>query len=194
MGSRIFGEEVSAVAFHGDFAKAHHLQHDMGDPPWVDRYVQHQGRGRRDLPDGVIMNSIPAAGRLVLLGFSDGGDTVARLSQYLYHRILCAIVYESPVKSIRRPAGNFPVLMLWNEGSNRRYSEAASIARARWTANPDRVVAEEMGEGGHTKFVRRPSTWWRGHGWDVGLNPLIVSWVLAGCPEDGFASLTGSLA
>ena len=169
---------VSVVAFHGDFANGEMLREDMGDPDWVDWYVDHQGRGRRDLPDEEIIEELPS-GPLVCVGYSDGGDTVARLSTLIPERFVAAVVYEAPVVSVPAPGGDFPVLSLWNYGSRKAQSELADEAVRKW-AYGRRDFSIHFGKGRHTKWVWR-NPWWLGrrlgHGWDLELNPYIHRWI-----------------
>ena len=171
------------IAFHGDFARPEHLQEDAGDPPWVDLYETYDDtNGYRNIATAGLVKRLKRFEKVILVGYSRGGDLIAWLSHQLQN-IVAAVLYESPVLSAR-PTGRFPVMMCWNEESirkpkwwqllkNKRY-EIAQNSINLWGHN--RNSAELHGRGGHIKRVDRPPLN-RGHGWDVGLNQRIGNWI-----------------
>jgi hypothetical protein len=157
---------MKTYAFHGDFASATDLQQDMGDPPWVDAYVDY----RSDFASDIAQQDAAC-----LVGYSRGGSIIGRLSLSLTN-IVGAVLYESPLFNVDEPGGDFPVLIIWNRHSRRRRSIEAWDALQRWKASGRSVTMLE-GAGTHIKLVGRPSTLFLGHGWDVSLNDKIGTWV-----------------
>jgi len=157
---------MKTYAFHGDFASASDLQQYMGDPPWVDAYVDY----RSDFAAGIAQQDAAC-----LVGYSRGGAIIGNLSLSLTN-IVGAVLYESPLFGVDEPGGTFPVLIIWNGQSRKRRSIEAWDALQRWKSGGRSVTMLE-GSGRHTKPVWRPSTLFRGHGWDVSLNDQIGRWV-----------------
>lgn len=159
---------MKTYAFHGDFASAEDLQADMGDPAWVDEYVDY----RRDFESAIADQD-----SVVLVGYSRGGSIIGELSLRL-RNIRGVVLYESPLFGVDQPGGNFPALVIWNRRSRKRRSIEAWDTLQRWRAG-GRSVTMMDGQGAHLKFVMRPSTAFLGHGWDVSLNSRIAAWVAA---------------
>lgn len=157
---------MKTYAFHGDFASHDDLQKDMGDPPWVDEYVDY----RTDFEYQIARQDA-----VCLVGYSRGGSVIGQLSLSLKN-IVGAVLYESPLFGIDQPGGAFPVLIIWNDRSRRRRSIEAWDTLCRWRAG-GRSVTMLQGSGRHTKLVRRPSTMFIGHGWDTSLNSTVEAWV-----------------
>lgn len=158
---------MKAFAFHGDGARPSDLQSDMGDPGWVDEYVDYRSNGWLD--------RIRAQESVVLIGYSRGGDVIASLSLQL-RNILGVVLYESPLFSVAVPGGRFPALVIWNDNSPRASSKAAEEALAGWRAG-GRSVDVMVGRGRHTKPVWRPRTLFLGHGWDTAINHRVEKWI-----------------
>lgn len=167
----------ATIAFHGDFGTSEGLERDAGYPKWIDLYEQGWRRGRFDL------DYFSAFDSLVLVGYSRGGSHIGHLSTELTN-IAAAVLYESPLIGIDRPGGSFPVLSIWNHAGV-RYPTIwwTRSARKRQKEAEDTIIAWQRdhpvdiihGRGRHTKTV---SYWpFRGHGWDVSLNPYIEQWI-----------------
>jgi dienelactone hydrolase len=146
------------VAFHGDFASPAMLRRDMG-VNWVDHYWDYKR-------DDCELLTQPR--ELVLVAFSRGGSLVGKLASRL-DNIRAAILYEAPLLDASQPAGDFPVLLIWNRFSIRRFTPQARRSRLEWAAMHE--VTEFQGRGFHIKF------WPPGHGWDQRLNPRIEAWL-----------------
>lgn len=170
---------MHTAAFHGDFARPSDLAADAGHPFWIDSYPSYD----RDVGQlDSLVRQLRQHRDLVLIGYSRGGDMVAYLSTILTN-IVAAVVYESPVQSVRRTGGTFPVLQIWNLHSRRRQTRAAKEAYAAWLGpSPHRQVDIFFGIGRHTRPVMRPRTLFRGHGWDTRLNPAIYQWITDNVP------------
>ena len=158
MTNRFSTTSLFVVAFHGDFASPAMLRRDMG-VDWVDHYWDY----RRDSIDVL---SQPRG--LVLVAYSRGGSWVGKLANQL-DNIRAAILYEAPLLDASHPAGDFPVLMIWNRFSLRRFTRQARRTKAEWSQQHS--VSELQGRGFHIKF------WPPGHGWDQQLNPQIQAWI-----------------
>lgn len=159
---------MKTYALPGDFASANDLQRDMGDPPWVDAYVDYRSPFEEDMArqDAVC-----------LVGYSRGGSVIGRLSLTLPN-IVGAVLYESPLFGVDEPGGTFPVMIIWNSHSAPRRTIEAWDALQRWRSR-GRQVRLLSGRGRHIKPVWRPRTLFVGHGWDVSLNDTIGEWVTA---------------
>jgi hypothetical protein len=168
----------------GQGARPRDLQLDMGDPPWVDAYVDY----RRN--PGFV-EEMRRQSAVVLAAYSLGGNVTADLSRVL-DNIIGAVLYESPLLSDVPPGGSFPVLIIWNDGmleedptlpwhseaarrSRRRRKEAQDTLEA-WRAGGRRVDLL-YGRGGHTRWIWRPRTLFQAHNWNRSLNPLIERWI-----------------
>lgn len=167
---------MHVAAFHGDFAQPQDLRDDAGNPDWIDEYPSYERITGRTYPYLVSgMAELRSRERLVLVGYSRGGDVVAWLSTQLTN-IVGAILYESPVLSVHQPGGNFPAALVWNRYSRKSHSVAAEDACYAWGMG-GRHRTLIWGDGKHTRRIWRPRTLFRAHGWDVELNPLLANWV-----------------
>jgi hypothetical protein len=88
--------------------------------------------------------------------------------------IAAAVLYESPLLEIDKPAGLFPVLWIRNDYwafPSREREFSATLAA--WQEGHE--VEERKGKGRHARLV-----WgWPpiGHAWDQSLNQSIGSWI-----------------
>ena len=166
------------IAFHGQGARGSRLKEDMGCPSWVDWYPdwQRDYRGAKHFSSVCIDRGLR---NLVLIGYSLGGDFIARLTwEQVSDFVSCIIVYESPLKHVEhpRPIG-CPVMVIWNNykpRTSRRRQEKADVI-ASWNMrflNTENIIASL---GSHmVKSRRRP---FLRHAWDRSLNPRIEEWV-----------------
>lgn len=159
------------IALHGDYANAEMLKRDVGDfAPMVDCFWDASGwrpakREISKLERYIKSLSEPPT----LIGYSRGGSIIAMLSNK--YPIRAAVLYESPVLDSFSVGGTFPVLQIWNDQgflTGKRAGQARS-AQEVWKRN--HPVTELWGVGTH---IRRDPI---GHGWDVGLNDRIKSWL-----------------
>lgn len=172
---------TTVIALHGQAASGSRLRDDMGRPDWVDWFPDWQ----RDAADAeqfsdVLMDSLRTSQRkLVLIGYSLGGDFIARLTwQRIGDFIGGIVLYESPLLSLDwpRPVG-CPVTIVWNDyvpkSIRRREEKAKSIAN--WSA---RFHKTQHLVGRHTSHVLYS---WRPpfirHAWDTTLNGLLYDWI-----------------
>ena len=154
---------IGVIAFHGDMLPfmngARRLKEDMGDPDYVSHYFQ----GHNVLK---ALGTCVKFDRVYLIGYSRGGQLISTLANAMPYYIAGACVYEAPLRE--RPRGDFPVLQLWNEGSNRRNWRAAEQSRTAWGAREDYQEVVLPNDIGHiTGFLR--------HGFDTRANSLIRS-------------------
>lgn len=170
------GKAMTKVyAFHGDGARPSHLREDMGNPSWVSDYVDWK---RQDTVEVAYDLSMQEA--VVLVGYSSGGGFIADILSHLLDNIAGAILYESPVGQPFPPGGDFPALLLWNQGSWRATSRKADKARKAWRMGGRKVVEpspENWGSGGHSRWIRRPRTLCRAHNWDQSLSAMVERWI-----------------
>ena len=154
---------IGVIAFHGDMLPfmdgAKRLREDMGNPSYVDYYF----RGHNVLKAYIAPLRFD---KVYLVGYSRGGQLISTLANAMPYHIIGACVYEAPVRE--RPRGNFPVLQLWNEGSNRRHWNAAEQSRTAWGAREDYQEVVLPNDIGHMKG-------WLRHGFDTRANSLIRS-------------------
>ncbi len=151
---------MHVVAFHGDFATPSMLRRDMG-VDWVDRYWDYKC-------DEV--DSLRGYEDLVLVAYSRGGATVGKLANTL-NNIRAAVLYEAPLLDAKNPAGEFPVLLIWNSLSLRRFTSEAFRSHSEWALK--HPVTQLRGRGFHIRL------WPPGHGWDRKLNGEIRKWLVA---------------
>lgn len=156
---------MKVVAIHGDGGSARIMRRDMGDPSWVDRYLDWNGQ-----VDAAL--KLAWGGDIVLVGYSRGGAHIAGLAEHLPN-IRAAVIYESPDPGMESVPGNFPALLIWNR-RGRGSTYQGSMSDAAWI-HSRHPVSRMIGKGRHTKFVFG----WPpiGHGWDKSLNPEIESWI-----------------
>ena len=100
--------KATVFAIPGGYLSGRDLCRDMGNPDWVDYYLD------RDHPCELAtrIESI-AEGPIVLIGYSIGGSLIGHLS-LLLGNIVGAVVYESPLIGVDHVGGNFPVLWIEN--------------------------------------------------------------------------------
>ena len=163
---------MQTIALHGDYASPDMLRRDMGNPAWVDHY--YDGRGWRDV-DGrieLLTHFIRSQEEpVVLVGYSRGGDVVARLSNSIPHLIRAAVVYESPV-SVDSCGGKFPALCVWNDrGSIRRLQRVDDVVKSLRLWSVGRRCEIMIGSGRHMDLMPP------GHSWDRSLNSRIEDWL-----------------
>jgi len=161
------------IALHGDYANADMLKRDVGDfAPLVNCFWDASGwrpakREISKLERYIKSLSEPPT----LIGYSRGGSIIAMLSNK--YPIRAAVLYESPVLDSFSVGGTFPVLQIWNDQGflTGKRSGQARAAQEVWKRN--HPVTELQGIGTHVR------THPIGHGWDVGLNDRILSWLEA---------------
>lgn len=156
----------TVIAFHGGYLTPAAMRRDMGNPSWVDHYLDN------DSPE-VVANVLRQLDSVTLVGYSIGGSLIGYLS-HLLDNIRAAVLYESPLIGLEAPAGAFPVLWIRNryESTPRREKEFASTKEA-WKQN--HLVTEITGRGRHITWL-----WgWPpfGHAWDTSLNDWIANWI-----------------
>lgn len=164
---------ISVIALHGDFANGRMFAWDIGirnteNVRW--RYPDWKRESRENLIS--ILSCFP---NLVLVGYSRGGDKIAKLSHQLSN-IRGAVLYESPILPARnqiKPSGDFPVLWIENDEGmatkSRRKKKIMSRSKHLWALN--RSMTCLTGVGKHVKV--NPL----GHGWDQALNQQILEWI-----------------
>lgn len=159
------------IALHGDYANSARMLKDMGDPPWVTEYFD--AGGWRDYQESldVLKHMIYAYHKVILVGYSRGGQAICDLSRGYSEHILAAVLYESPVSG--DCGGDFPVLMIWNnKGALKRRTNQAVLSMEEWTQ--DRKVELLIGKGRH---VQRDEDRELSHAWDTDLNDRIGDWI-----------------
>lgn len=138
----------------------------MGNPSWADIYFQ-----GHDMESAKSICS--AFGSVVLVGYSFGGSLIGHLSHVLTN-ITAAILYESPLLEIEKPAGTFPVLWIQNDYWTFQFRQREfDETLAAWKQSHH--VAEMTGRGRHARLA-----WgWPpvGHAWDQRLNKAIGAWI-----------------
>ena len=147
------------VAFHGDFASPRMMRRDMS-VDWVDQYWDYQQDNVATLADHRD---------LVLVAYSRGGSVVGKLANAL-NNIRAAVLYEAPLLDAPTPGGDFPVLIIWNRLSIRRFTREAKRTKQEWALQ--HPISEL--HGGSLLHVK---LWPPGHGWDQNLNPPIYEWL-----------------
>lgn len=158
------------AAFHGDFFTAAHLRQDLGNPAWVDSYVD----WRRS---GGWLEDLAAKPALAIVAYSRGGQIAAQLSHELPN-VRAFVLYEAPTLRAGPPAGTAPALWIWNDRSWRRNTAQARESLAQWQSSGRRVDFL-TGSGSHLKRSRRARTLYLAHGWDLALNDRISAWLEA---------------
>ena len=163
------------VALHGQSASGQRLQHDSGDPPWVDWWADWQ-----QFSPSEFANLLPCM-PVCLVGYSLGGDFIAQLT----HTKLCAsirkiVVYESPVLVVE-PARikGADVLQIWNNYRPLTLKRRIGKQQSLWAwcrAYPSSYHLTGS-EAGHIRFSFRPP--YIQHAWDRSLNPEIESFINA---------------
>jgi len=159
------GLKPTVFALHGGGLSAAAMRRDMGDPPWVDCYVEGD-----DMSEVLASVGID----IVLIGYSLGGSRIGELSQLLPSDIVGAVLYESPLLGLQSTGGNFPVLWIRNQyrSTEKREREFSRAERIWSSTHP---IQRELGEGRHVR--------WRfgwppfGHAWDRSLNPVIADFI-----------------
>lgn len=146
------------IAFHGRGGTPAMLRRDMGAPYWVDHY--HRGLNLQQ-----AAKLCAGHGRVFLVGYSAGGELVAKLTHCLAN-ICGAVVYEAPLREPLVPSGTFPVCMVWN--SRGRLGWPAGQRAAQLWDDPARVFVPMQGTGGHVRLSWRPP--FISHAWDQKLN------------------------
>lgn len=153
------------IAFHGRPGRPGILRRDMGDPPWVDQYF-----AGHDID--AAANEIDRHCRVILVGYSFGGDLIARLT-HRCSNVVGAVLYESPLLEPMLPRGHFPVCMVWND-RGRRHWPASQRSCLAWDL-PERIFVPMNGRGGHVRMT------WRwpfvGHAWDQSLNGQVETFI-----------------
>lgn len=162
---------MKVFALHGGYLGPEDLRRDMGDPRWVDHYL--------DGHDPVFCESqirqwiIPGE-KIVLLGYSFGGSVIGHLSQRFQNTIRSAVLYESPLIGTNTTGGKFPVLWIRNMYLATRFREAEfDWTRSAWQRT--HRMTYRFGSGKHVK----PRWGWPpfGHAWDRSLNSFIENWI-----------------
>jgi len=144
------------------------LQRDAGNPDWIDLYINKWRRW----PDKKIKTCLHTWDHVVLIGYSSGGSYIGHLTHKLSN-ISAVVLYESPLIGIDEVAGDFPVLIIWNNDSPRRNSREAKDTFEAWNRHHDVTI-----KFGHGRHMKRTSYFpWIGHGWDTSLNPMIHNWI-----------------
>ena len=166
---------VTVVAFHGSTFfwtnGANRMRRDMGDPNYVSHYYR-----EHNIPD--FLAEFATEERLFLIGYSKGGDFIARLTHYL-DNIVGVVLYESPVLHdggvcMDYTTDDFPVWMFWNESSRQAKTQAAGHSISEWSKSRTRFTLEMKMQGrGHVDWFSFPP----GHAWDRRVTALIPSMI-----------------
>jgi len=160
--------KATVFAIPGGHLSGRDLRRDMGDPDWVDHYLD-----RAHPWDLAVKIESITDGPIVLIGYSVGGSLIGHMS-LLLGNIVGVVVYESPLIGVERVGGDFPVLWIENDYKSTWRREAESLeAFLKWFESHSTEVM--VGEGRHVRlrFGWPPF----GHAWDVRLNTRIAGFV-----------------
>ena len=160
---------MDVIAFHGQAASGARLRADMGNPDWVTWAPDWQRYASAD-DFAAELGGVP----VVLVGYSLGGDFIARLTRTRLSKWIRGIaVYESPVLSGPPRALPCPCVVIWNNypprTAWRRAGKAASIAA--WNVqypHADNLIGRHTA---HVLYSWRPP--FIRHAWDSTVNPLL---------------------
>lgn len=155
-------EEV--VAVHGDFATGEQLRYDMGDPPWVDRYIT--ARTAKD-----FLDQIPGDAR-VLIGYSRGAEWIRMaINAGLLPSVRAVVGYE-PL-ALGPFMSTIPRLLIVNKYGRHWWTELGRRSAEHWAGGTG--AATLVGRGMHVRLKLKPP--FIGHAWDQETNTAVERWV-----------------
>lgn len=180
----------TVFAIHGDFG-ANRLRRDMGDPDFVDYYLNWSRKDKRSNFNELknIISSPKFETPFVFIGYSYGGEVINQLmNRYFIRKNTVGIIqYESPLFSVppTKLMKHIGVMQIWNNYTPRSRVRARNkqVSKYFWLNRSGLSVFKITGyTKGHVKFYKTPP--FIGHGWDTSINPIIKTWLKTHCIEN----------
>jgi pimeloyl-ACP methyl ester carboxylesterase len=157
----------TVIAFHGQGGSGQWLREDCCEFYLIDYYF-----------DGFnvaeAIRFCDQFDRLILVGYSRGGQLAAKVAIVLKDKMAGIMLYESkPLKGFGKVTGDYPALIVWND-QGRGDSAAGRRTDSQWSTHP---FQRRIASGKHLKRVpgRRPAV---GHGWDCASNEMFAKIIL----------------
>lgn len=151
---------MRTAALHGDFATPKMLQRDMGDPRWIDLYIERQSVES-------MASLCSAWGVKNLVGYSRGGYLACKIAELIPIKTL--VLYESPMFDAQPQVLN--AVVVFNSVPRRRKRRSREMSRVL------RYFSGHMTffHGAKKRHLEAKPYWpFLGHAWDQSLNDLIA--------------------